>query len=119
MTNACGGNGKERVVFACSGAADVGELADKVARKMRSDGFGKMSCLIGVGAKLDSFLQTARNSHTVVIDGCSVNCGKKAVEAAGITGTFITLTEMGIEKGKSPVTDVLVNKTVEAIKKQF
>ncbi|OGF50747.1 MAG: hypothetical protein A2044_07840 [Candidatus Firestonebacteria bacterium GWA2_43_8] len=115
----CGGSCKEKVLFACSGAADVGELSDKVARKLRKDGFGKMSCLIGIGAKLDSFLQTAKNSNTIVIDGCSVNCGKKAVEAAGITANIITLTEMGMEKGKTPVTDELVNKTAESIKKSF
>ena len=115
----CGGKCKEKVLFACSGAADVGELSDKVARKLRKDGFGKMSCLIGIGAKLDNFLQTAKNSNTIVIDGCSVNCGKKAVEAAGITATIITLTEMGMEKGKSPVTDDLVNKTAESIKESF
>ncbi|MEI7904514.1 MAG: putative zinc-binding protein [Candidatus Firestonebacteria bacterium] len=115
----CGCGTKEKVVFACSGAADVGELSDKVARKLRKDGFGKMSCLIGIGAKLDNFLQTAKNSQTIIIDGCSVNCGKKAVEAAGITATIITLTEMGIEKGKSPATEELVNKTAESIKKSF
>lgn len=73
MADLCCNRGKEKVVFACSGAADVGELADKTARKLRKDGFGKMSCLIGIGAKLENFLQTAKNSHTIIIDGCSVN----------------------------------------------
>ena len=115
----CGGSCKEKVLFACSGAADVGELSDKVARKLRKDGFGKMSCLAGIGAKLDSFLKTAKTSQTVIIDGCSVNCGKKAAETAGITAVVVTLTEMGLEKGKSPVTDELVSKTAESIKKSF
>jgi uncharacterized metal-binding protein len=115
----CGCGSKEKVLFACSGAADVGELSDKVARKLRKDGFGKMSCLIGIGAKLDNFLQTAKNSHTIVIDGCPINCGKKAVEAAGIAATFFTLTEMGMEKGRSPVTDELVNKAIDIIKKSL
>ena len=36
---------KTVLIYACSGAADVGELSDKVARKLRSLDAGKMFCL--------------------------------------------------------------------------
>ena len=39
-----------KLIYACSGAADVGEIADRVARKIASDGFTKMTCLAGIGA---------------------------------------------------------------------
>ena len=32
------------VIFACSGAADVGAIADQAARKLARDGVGKMYC---------------------------------------------------------------------------
>ncbi|MBT4482837.1 MAG: zinc-binding protein, partial [Candidatus Latescibacteria bacterium] len=38
------------LIFPCSGAADVGEISDQIARKLTRDGIGKMFCLAGVGA---------------------------------------------------------------------
>jgi len=115
----CGCGSKEKVLFACSGAADVGELSDKVARSLRKDGFGKMLCVAALGAKVDSYIKMAKEGQSIIIDGCSVNCGKKIAEANDIQAVIITLTDMGLEKGKSPVTDELVAKTVESIKKSF
>ena len=114
----CGGSSKDKLLFACSGAADVGELSDKVARKLRKDGIGKMLCIAALGADVDSYLKMAKdaNAFNIIIDGCSVNCGKKIAANKGITATVITLTEMGLEKGKTPVTDELVDKTAESIK---
>ncbi len=38
-----------KLIFACSGAADVGAIADQAARKLTRDGVGKMFCLAGIG----------------------------------------------------------------------
>jgi len=38
-----------KLIFACSGAADVGALSDQAARKLTSEGFGQMFCLAGIG----------------------------------------------------------------------
>jgi uncharacterized metal-binding protein len=32
-----------QLIYACSGAADVGEIADRVVRKLRSEGSTKMT----------------------------------------------------------------------------
>ena len=40
------------MIFACSGAADVGAVADQAARKMTRDGTGKMFCLAGIGGRV-------------------------------------------------------------------
>lgn len=65
-------SGGTRMIYACSGAADVGEIADGVARKLRDEGFAKMSCLAAIGADLSGYVQTAKAADTVVaIDGCS------------------------------------------------
>ena len=42
----CAGN--LTLVFACGGAADVGEISDRVARKLNRDGVGKMFCIVGI-----------------------------------------------------------------------
>ena len=47
----CGGAAAQ-VIFACSGSADVGKIADLAARKLTEQGAGKMSCLAGVGGRV-------------------------------------------------------------------
>ena len=41
-----------KLIFSCSGAADVGELADQTARKLTRNGDGKMFCLAGIGGRV-------------------------------------------------------------------
>jgi uncharacterized metal-binding protein len=63
-------------VWACSGAANTGLLSDRVARKLRDEGRVSMSCLAGVAAGLENYINTATGNPCLVIDGCPVNCGK-------------------------------------------
>lgn len=37
-----------RLLYSCSGAADVGELADRAMRKLWKEGFAQKTCLAGV-----------------------------------------------------------------------
>ena len=41
-----------KLVFARSGGADVGALADQAARKLTADGVAKMFCLAGIGGRV-------------------------------------------------------------------
>ena len=95
-----------RVIFACSGAADVGAIADQAARKLARDGAGKMYCLGAVAARVDDVLaNTAAAASILAIDGCSTGCTKKTLELAGFTAIeHLCLADPGVEKGKSPVT---------------
>jgi uncharacterized metal-binding protein len=116
MSNAheCSGGGT--LIFACSGAADVGALSDRAARKMTENGIGKMFCLAGVGGRVEGIVQkTKAASRIVAIDGCPLDCTKKCLEQAGITGFgYVRVTDLGFEKGKSPATDERIGKVVEA-----
>ncbi|MCX5655254.1 MAG: putative zinc-binding protein [Planctomycetota bacterium] len=95
-----------RLVFACSGAADVGEIADRVARLLQREGTARMYCLGGIGSKVDDILSTARGAERImVIDGCPLDCAKRCLEQAGFTGIrHLRLTDHQMEKGKTPVT---------------
>jgi len=63
------------LLFACSGAADVGLLADQTARALTKQGLGKMYCLAGVGGKIPSMIERVRSSgRRVAIDGCPSDC---------------------------------------------
>ncbi len=37
-----------KLIYSCSGSADVGEIADRVARELRNEGYAIMTCLAGV-----------------------------------------------------------------------
>ncbi len=94
-TCACGVDSK--LIFACSGAADVGALADQVARQLMRDGAGKMFCLTGVGGRVPGIMATTRSAAKIlVIDGCSQNCAQQALEQAGFTSyAHLKLADLG------------------------
>lgn len=114
----CGG-GATPLLYSCSGAADVGEIADRVTRQLRQDKVGKMTCLAAIGAGLTGFIESARGTCTnITIDGCPVACAKKALENIGVTPTSYILTDMGLKKGETPVTAQIVLEMSEKIKAQ-
>ena len=55
---ACGNAPK--LIFSCSGAADVGHVSDLAARKLNSEGAGKMFCLAGIGGRVSGIVETTR-----------------------------------------------------------
>ena len=116
MPCACG-SGKETVlVYACSGAANTGLLADRVARKLAADGEASMTCLAAIGADLSGFIESARAAdRNLVIDGCPVGCGKRAFGARNLPFTHVLMTAFGVEKGKTPITDGLVDSIAEKV----
>ena len=57
----CGG---PKLIFACSGAADVGEIADHAARKLTKEEAGSMFCLAGVGGKVDPIMSKTSSASS-------------------------------------------------------
>lgn len=108
--------GGPKLIFACSGAADVGAVADQAARKLTRDGAGKMFCLAGVGGQIEGIMKTTRAASSILaIDGCPLNCVKASLEKAGFTNfKHLQLADLGLEKGKSPATEDNINKTCKA-----
>ena len=104
------GNTQQKLIFTCSGIADVGEIADRAGRKLHKEGTGKMWCIAGIGAGLSNFIDATKATEKVlVIDGCPVDCGKKMMENAAILNfSHLRVTDIGFEKGKSPASDAAV-----------
>ncbi len=48
------------LIFSCSGAADVGELADRAARELTRSGEGKIFCLASMAAGITKKIEMAR-----------------------------------------------------------
>jgi len=106
-----------KLIYACSGASDVGEIADRVARKLRSEGFTKMTCLAGIGAGLSGYVQSAKGADmNITIDGCKTACAKKTLERIGVKPTSCILTGFGLVKGETPVTDKIIAELSGKIK---
>ncbi|PKQ62227.1 hypothetical protein BZG02_12980 [Labilibaculum filiforme] len=103
-----------KVVFACSGAADVGELSDLVARKLQRDGKAQMKCLAFVGAGIPELIDSVRGAKIIVIDGCPKDCGKLMMFEKGIRGfTHLRLTELGYHKGATPIDEHNIDAVFE------
>ena len=110
MSNQCCGG--THLIFACSGAADVGAIADRAARRLTKDGVGKMFCLAGVGGRVSGIMKTTEAACKILaIDGCPLDCVRNCLEQAGFTKfEHLQLAEIGLEKGQSPVSDDAVGK---------
>ena len=115
MSNGCAGAAGGTLIFACSGAADVGAIADRAARAMAEQGAGTMFCLAGIGGHVQGIVETTgRAKGVLAIDGCPVDCVRLTLEHAGFTRfTHVRVTDMGFEKGKSPVTEEAVGRVAE------
>ncbi|UCH93225.1 MAG: putative zinc-binding protein [Candidatus Aminicenantes bacterium] len=104
--NNCACGGSVTLIFPCSGAADVGEISDRAARNLSVQGHGKMFCLAGIGGNISGMIDSARGADRVlVIDGCGLDCAKKTMEERGIENFLhFRVTDLGMEKSKSPTT---------------
>jgi len=102
-----------KLIFACSGAADVGAVADRAARKLTQDGVGKMFCLAGVGGRVPGIMKSTEAAAAILaIDGCPLNCAKNTLEQAGFTKfRHLQLAELGMEKGQTPVSEENIART--------
>jgi uncharacterized metal-binding protein len=92
-----------QLIFSCSGAADVGNIADLTARQLTKEGLGKMFCIVGIGGQAEPILTaTQKASSLLAIDGCPLDCAKKTLEKAGFCNvTHIRVTDLGMDKGKT------------------
>ncbi len=104
-----------KLIFACSGAADVGEISDRAARQLTAEGAGKMFCLAGVGGRVSGIMASTEAAQSILaIDGCNLDCARKTLEEAGFHQfEHFRLNDLGMEKGKSPATDERIAQVVK------
>jgi len=109
-------SGANTLIFSCSGAADVGEIADRTARKLGRDKVGKMHCLTGIGGQVASIVKTAQAADQILaIDGCTLNCASLCLKEAGFEDfATLRLADLGMEKGTCPATEESVARAAKA-----
>jgi uncharacterized metal-binding protein len=102
----------QKLIFACCGGSDVGEIADMAARKLTKDGIGQMYCTAGIGGRVSKIMKTTESAGKILaIDGCPLNCVKNSLQQAGFNKfSHLQVTDLGITKGSSPATEENVAK---------
>ncbi len=96
----------EYIVVACSGACDLGQISDIVARRLRDNKVRKMNCLAAVGAGIEPTIEAFKKAGVLLIDGCAVDCEKKIFDKAGLDKyLYMRLTDLGYKKGNTPVSE--------------
>lgn len=103
------------LVYACSGAADAGAIADRASRLRDTENLASMSCLAGIGGRVSGLMASASAAPVLLaIDGCPQDCAKKTLELAGFTGVkHVRVTDLGFVKGKTPVVEDAIRKVAE------
>lgn len=100
---ACRGVTPKRILlYACSGAANVAEAADRAARQLMFAGVGNMACLAGIAAEIPAMVKAARDADlNVILEGCPTDCAKKIFDRAGLTNyVHVRVTDLGFKKIK-------------------
>ncbi|MCB9497741.1 MAG: putative zinc-binding protein [Fibrobacteria bacterium] len=109
------------LIYSCSGAADVGEVADRVARALAREGLGKMSCAVGVGAGIQSLRHVAVSAGRILaIDGCATRCVERALGEVGVESILhVELGSRGFPKGGSPASDENVGRALALVRERL
>lgn len=104
-----------KLIFSCSGAADVGEIADRAARLLAEHGSGSFFCLAGISAGISGIVKsTEAASAILVIDGCKLDCAKKTLAEAGMSDLMhVRVTDYGFSKGRTEVTNENITRIVQ------
>ena len=104
--------GGPKLIFSCSGAADVGEISDRAARNMSREEAGKMFCLAGIGGRVPGIMKmTGTASKILAIDGCELDCVKNCLQQAGFDNyEHFRVTDLGLEKGNTDINDENIAK---------
>ncbi len=63
---ACECDAAPTLIFACSGAADVGHISDLAARKLTAKSVGKMFCLAGIGGRVSGIVASTQAASAIL-----------------------------------------------------
>lgn len=92
----------ETLIFPCSGASNVGQIANEAALRLREAGKGNMYCTAGIGGHVKGLVDGVRSAGLIVgIDGCGVGCARKCLEGEGLSPSLylVISDELKVKKG--------------------
>jgi len=89
------------IIFACDGAASVGQVGNQVAINLTNRGISvRMCCTAAVGAGSVAHVNIGKNAkHVIVVNGCANKCASKIMEQRGVKVDHeYTISEMEVKK---------------------
>lgn len=118
ITPKCGCNGGPDLMFCCSGAADTAEIADLAVRELHKAKEARMFCLAGIAGEVELILVNSQAANRMlVVDGCDSDCARKTMQKHGFNDfVHFRVTDIGWEKGKTPVTSERVAEAASKIR---
>ncbi|MGD9519141.1 MAG: putative zinc-binding protein [Armatimonadota bacterium] len=115
----CRCDGRGVLIFACSGASNVGQIANEVAKRLHSEGYGTFSCLAGIAGEIPGMVASARAADAIIVlDGCSVACARAVLERAGMaTCHHQVVADLGVRKNHSlEIDETDIERVYEAVR---
>ncbi len=109
-------------VVACSGASNVGQIANQAAIELARENVAGFFCLAGVGAHIKGMVKSGKEADLMVaIDGCPVQCAAKTLQHAEIEPAIqVIVTELGIEKSHDiAIDEKACSKVVAKVKEEL
>jgi uncharacterized metal-binding protein len=95
----------EVLVYACSGASNLGQLANEIALRLDRLGLAELVCLTEVGAE-DGGAPSSSGRPVLAISGCASGCCAAMLVRHGISpASSIVLAERGVAKAKHVLVD--------------
>ena len=109
-------------VVACSGACNVGQIANQAAVNLSNGGIAGFFCLAAVAAHIEAMVKAAREAELMIsIDGCPMRCAARTLQHLQIDPAIqIIVTELGIEKTQELAIDrAICSRVVERVKEKL
>lgn len=109
-------------VVACSGASNVGQIANQAAVALAKEKAAGYFCLAGIGAHIKGMVNSGKEADIIIsIDGCPVQCAAKTMQHVEIEPAIqVIVTEFGIEKSHEMVVDEMIcSRVVEKVKEEL
>jgi len=109
-------------IVACSGASNVGQIANQAAIELAEEKVGGFFCLAGIGAHIKAMIKSGKDADLVVaIDGCPVQCAVKTLQHAEIEPAIqVIVTELGVEKSHDIAVDQeACSKVIRKVKEEM
>ncbi|MGA9761728.1 MAG: putative zinc-binding protein [Gaiellaceae bacterium] len=92
------------IVYACSGASNLGQLANQIALRLDRLGLAELACATEVGAE-DGGVQSS-DRPVLAISGCTSACCAAMLARNGVeVSRSVILAERGIAKAKHVLVD--------------
>jgi len=110
---------KQKLFFPCACGSNAGVLTYEISKKLKESGFSDMESIAKLSVEIGTTLNNAKISESIALDGCKICCAKKALESKGVNPKSIVLTDLGVIKGKTPVSEEVLEDLIKRIKENL